>query len=128
MSDINNDETLMEAFYEEVQNLIGKMRRDLANFFPPGESGEQSAVVSRLFRYSHIIKSDSGSVGFDDLNEVSKNLERIFKKAKDEDLCLTVDTISLLSEAVEACQNLLNEEKVENHKALLERLSSIIQP
>jgi two-component system chemotaxis sensor kinase CheA len=127
MSDIKNDEKLMDAFYEEVQNLIGEMRKDLATLVPPCEA-EGSVVMNRLFRNSHIIKSDSGSVGFDDLNELSKNLERIFKKAKEGDLCLTVETISLLSEAVEACQKLLNEEKVKNYKELLKRLNSIIQP
>jgi len=40
---------------------------------------------------------------------------------------MTADVISLLSESVEACQKLLNEQEIANHKELLYRLDSIVQ-
>ena len=122
MSEIFDDDELMEAFYEETQNLIDKMRQDLAAL----SERRDSNILQNLFRYAHIIKSSSGTVGFDDLKKVAQALEQIFKAGSDDKSVITADVIPLLSESVEACQKLLNKEKVVGYKKLLERLNSII--
>ena len=63
MSEIFDNDDLMEAFYEEAQNLIDKMRQDLAAL----SERRDSNILQNIFRYAHIIKSSSGTVGFDDL-------------------------------------------------------------
>lgn len=124
MSEIFDDDELMEAFYEETQNLIDKMRQDLAAL----SERRVPTILKRFFRYAHIIKSSSGTVGFDDLKKVAQALEKIFKAGSDDKSVITADVIPLLSESVEACQKLLNKEKVVGYKKLLERLNSIIHP
>jgi two-component system chemotaxis sensor kinase CheA len=124
MSEIFDDDELMEAFYEESQNLIDKMRKDLAAL----SERRDSNILQNLFRHAHIIKSSSGAVGFDDLKKVAQALEKIFKAGSDDKSVITADFIPLLSESVEACQKLLNKEKVVGYKKLLERLNSIIDP
>ncbi len=124
MSRIFDDNELMEAFYEEAQNLIDKMRQELAAL----SEQRDPAILQRFFRYAHILKSSSGIVGFDDLNKVAQALEKIFKAGSDDKSVITADIIPLLSESVEACQKLLNKEKVVGNKKLLERLNSIIHP
>jgi len=147
MAKITNNGELMDIFYEEAQSLIDEMRQGLSTLsqgrktrdeivcFSNGPSelsqaalGDQSAVLRRLFRCAHIIKSSSASVGLDELKKVAATLEKIFKKAGDERFVMTVDVISLLSESVEACQKLLNEEEIVGHKELLDRLNNILQP
>ncbi len=124
MSEIFDDDELMEAFYEEAQDLIDKMRKDLAAL----SERRDSIILQNLFRYAHIIKSSSGTVGFDDLKKVAQALEQIFKAGSDDKSVITADVIPLLSESIEACQKLLNKEKVVGYKKLLERLNSIIHP
>ncbi len=124
MSEIFDNDDLMEAFYEETQNLIDKMRQDL------NALSEQQVppILQSFFRYAHIIKSSSGTVGFDDLEKVAQALEKIFKAGSDDKSVITAEVIPLLSESIEACQKLLNKEKVVGYKKLLERLNSIIHP
>ncbi len=137
----------MDIFYEEAQSLIDEMRKGLSTLSQgrktrdeivcssnePSELSQaalrdQSAVLRRLFRCAHIIKSSSASVGLIELNKVAEALERIFKKASDERFVMTADFISLLSESVEACQKLLNQEEIASYEELLNRLNSIFQP
>jgi two-component system chemotaxis sensor kinase CheA len=132
MSDITDNQELMDAFYEEAQNMIGEMRKDLSilgeGLSPHGEPREQSSTLSRLFRCAHTFKSSSGVVGFDDLHEVAQALEKIFKEAKDEKLMINADVVSILSDSIEVCQNLLHKGKVVDYKVLLTRLNNFLHP
>ncbi len=147
MADITDNGELMDIFYEEAQSLIDEMRQGLSTLSQGQEARdkiacssnepfelsqialrEQSAVLRRLFRCAHTIKSSSDSVGLDELRKVTEALEKFFKKASDEGCVMTADVISLLSESIEACQKLLNKEEIVGHKELLSRLNSILQP
>ncbi len=129
MADITDNGELMDIFYEETQSLIDKMRQGLSTFGQAQEtSQDQSAVLYSLFRCAHVIKTSSASVGSDKLRKVIEVLEKIFKKAGDEEFVMTADIVSLLSESVEACQKLLNGAEIVGHKELLDRLNSILQP
>jgi chemotaxis protein histidine kinase CheA len=147
MANVTDNGELMDIFYEEAQSLIDEMRGNLPTLSQGQEMRDeiacssnepfelsqatflkQSAVLRRLFRCAHIIKSSSASVGLDELKEVAATLEKIFKKASDERFVVTADVISLLSESVEVCQRLLNEEEIVGHRKLLDRLNNILQP
>ena len=146
MTKIIDDQELMDAFYEEAQDRIGQMKKDLSTLVVrcvphgegrgssdeiislPGVQRESSAVLPELLRSAHIIKSSSGSVGFKNLEKISQTLERVFKAAKDEKFEMNAEVISLLSESVEACQKLLDEEKVVGFKNLLGQLNNILHP
>ena len=129
MAGITDNGELMDIFYEETHSLIDEMRQGLSTLSQGQETGwDQSAVLRRLFRCAHIIKTSSGSVGLDELNEVTKALEKFFKRAGDERFAMTADVISLLSESVEACQKLLNGEEIVGHKELLDRVNNILLP
>jgi two-component system chemotaxis sensor kinase CheA len=121
MSNIIDDKELMKAFYEEALNMLKEMRKDISIL----KKEPNPAILDRLFRYAHTIKSNSGSVGFDDLKEIAQALEKIFKEAGDEKTKIDVLFISLVSESVNACEKLLNKEKVTGHKDLLKRLSGL---
>ncbi len=119
----------MDIFYEEAQDLIDEMRSQLSTLSQgPKTSRDQSTVLYRLFRCAHNIKSSSRSVGLDKLQKVATALEKIFKKAGDEDFVMTADAISLLSESVQVCQKLLSKEKIAGYDELLDRLNTILQP
>ena len=128
MAGKTNNGELIKIFYEETQKLIDEMRGNLSILSQRQETSEgQSAVLRRLFRCAHIIKTSSASVGMGDLEKVTEALEKIFKKAGDEEFVMTDDIISLLSESVDACQKLLNGAEIVGHKELLDRLNSILQ-
>ena len=122
MSDIMNNQQLMDIFYKEAQNLVDEMRKDLSDLREKQESGnhivsvisqpeEHSAILNRLFRNAHTIKSNSGIMGFEDLRQTAESLEKIFKTTIDKGDAMNTSAISLLSESVEVCQRLLNGER-----------------
>jgi two-component system chemotaxis sensor kinase CheA len=127
MENITISEDLLEIFNEETKNLIDEMKQDMSILSQPAQTVDQVSVLKRLFRCAHIIKSSSRSVGLDSLDQISGALERIFKKAGDADIMIESDTISLLCESVEACQNLLVGEEVAAYKELTDRLGSILK-
>ena len=147
MVNITENGELIDIFYEEAQSLIDQMRQGLSTLSQGQETRDeivcssnepselsqaalrdQSAVLRRLFRCAHIIRSSSRSVGLDGLEKVAGALEKIFKKAGDEKFVMTADFISLFSESVEACQKLLNGVEIVGHKGLLDRLNAVLQP
>ena len=147
MENLTDNGELLDIFYEETQNLIDEMRQNLSALSQEPEASnettsssngpvelsqdavpDQSSAFRRLFRCAHIIRSSSRSVGLDGLEQISGALERIFKKAGDEDVVMGVDTISLLCESVQACRKLLNQEEIVGRKNLLDRLNGILQP
>lgn len=133
MSEPIKNHELMDVFYQETQNLIDEMKKDLSVLSQGGETRaeeqtERSSVLNRLFRDAHIVKSSSASVGFDDLGKLTQSLEKIFKTASHQRQALTSEVISLLSESVRVCQKLLNEEEVVGYKELLERLNGALHP
>lgn len=137
----------MDIFYEETHTLIDEMRQHLSVLSQEPETSneticssnkpfelsqdtvpDQHSAFHRLFRCAHIIRSSSRSVGLDGLEKVTGALEKIFYKLGDERFVITAEVVSLLSESVEACRKLLNEEEIVGHKELLDRLNGILQP
>ncbi len=127
MENITIGEELLEIFNEETKSLIDEMRQDMLILSQPVQTMDKALGLRRLFRFAHIIKSSSRSVGLDSLEQISEVLERMFKKAGDADIMMEDDTISVLCESSEACQKLLAGEEVVGHKELMDRLGSIFQ-
>ena len=123
-SAIIDDHELIAAFYQEAYDLIDEMRRNLSLV------GEERTpdIFRSLFRCAHTIKSSSGSVGFNELNEMTHALEKTFKEAEEGRCEINDDAISLFSASVEACQKLLHEEEAVGYKGLVERLNRMIHP
>jgi len=124
MSDLTDNKELMDTFYEETQRLIDEMRKLLSD--ESRIANHEQRAIHELFLRAHTIKGNSGSVGFDKLEEIAQALEKIFKAGGDEKFEINTNVIPLLSEAIAACQKLLRKEKVVNYKELLERLNSIL--
>ncbi len=125
--DINNNQELMDVFYEETQELIDKMRKILSTLKDEVRTSNSELQTKEIFRYAHTIKSNAGTVGFKELRDMSMGMERLFKPVKDGESGINDGLISLAIEAVEDCQKLLKKEEPLNHKELLEKLDSVLK-
>lgn len=146
MPELNDNQELMNAFYEEAQSLLDEMRNHLSalgegpnnksSVATPSEPSALSdgrpyidpSICSSLRRCAHTIKGASGIVGFSHLEELTKVLEMIFKAAQDGTLTINANSVILLCESVEACQETLNGQEVVDREGLLEQLNSILRP
>ena len=137
--DITNNKELMETFKEEAQGLIEEMRKDLCDLKTPlrtpktqlqnSQSGPKTnnceSKMFDLFRSSHTLKGSAPCVGSLKLGEVASVLAEIFRTPNDGKFMIKYEIVSLLSEAVEACERLLNKEEVPGYKELLKRLKVV---
>ncbi len=123
MSDILDNQDLMNIFFDETQNLIDEIRKELSAL--KKDQKISSTTYRSLFRYAHIITSSSNTVGFDSLAEMAKAMEKIFRAAEEETIEINSDIISSLLECNEVCQKLLKKEDVHEFRNLLEQLNAL---
>ncbi|MCB4756926.1 MAG: Hpt domain-containing protein [Elusimicrobia bacterium] len=116
---------LMEIFKEEAQELIDKMRKELTSFEEWGKMPDRAAPLRELFRFAHILKGVSSQVEFGDLKKMAEALMKVFSAAKDGPSELKPLAISLLSEGIQACQNLFEQKEVGRFQELLEKLANL---
>jgi len=108
---------LMDLFVEETRQMIAEMRQGLATLAERQDSDDVSATQKVLVRCAHTIAGSSGMAGFDDLQELARGLEQVLRKqaeAREVDVSL----LQPLSEAIDACEYLLNGERIDHTKAL----------
>jgi chemotaxis protein histidine kinase CheA len=122
MPELTNNPELVKVFKDETQHLIDTMRDELSRLKENTDTHTQSKVYWKLYLCTHTLKGSSGCAGFQELGEINKVLEDIFRSAKDGKFEIKADSIPLLSEGIEVCQKLLNEEEVIEYHQLLERL------
>ena len=149
MSDAVKNQELMAIFYEETQGLITQMGQDLlilrvkqltddgekddtstpcintCSGKAQSEPSQPSVDMNRLRRSAHTIRSSAKIAGFNDLSEIARILERLFKTAEDGELEIDDDSIILLSIGAGTCQKILDGEAV-NSAGLLWRLKQIL--
>ncbi|NQT33190.1 MAG: Hpt domain-containing protein [Candidatus Omnitrophica bacterium] len=121
--DMSGDKELMDLFYEETQELIDAMIKNLSDLKDNPQPPDLGGQVKEMFRCTHIIKSSSDTVGFDSLQKVAQCLENVFKAGLDENFKITPERISLFLEGIEACQKLLKKQEGCNYEELIERLN-----
>ncbi len=121
---IDNPE-LIEVFKGEAQHLIDQMRDGLSRLKKTTDGRIRKIKYWELFLCAHTLKGSSGCAGFKEIGEINRILVEIFRSARDGKLEIKPDSIPLLSEAVEACQKLLNKKEVVGLDELLERLKNL---
>ncbi len=124
LSNITDNQELMNIFFDETQSLINEIRKELSVL--EKDQKISSTIYRRLFRYAHIITSSSYTVGFDSLAEMAKALEKFFRAAEEENIEIHSGIISLLLECNEVCQKLLKKEEVHEYRKLLEQLNDLL--
>ena len=125
MSEKIDNPELIEVFKEEAQSLIDQMRDRLSRLKKTTDRRIRKMKYWELFLCAHTLKGSSGCAGFKEIGEINRILVEIFRSAKDGELGIKPDSIPLLSEAVEACQKLLDKKEVTNFNELLERLKNL---
>lgn len=122
MPEIIDDPELIKVFKDESQHLIDVMRDGLSRLKEETDGDTLSKIYRELFICAHTLKGSSGCAGFQEISEINKVLEDIFRSAKDGKFEIKADSMPLLSEGIEVCQKLLNEEEIVGYQQLLERL------
>ncbi len=124
MSDVLDNQDLLNIFFDETQSLIDVTRKELSAL--EKDQKISSTIYRSLFRYAHIITSSSHTVGFYSLAEMARALEKFFRAAEEKNIEINSDIISLLLNCNEVCQKLLKKEDVHEFRNLLEQLNDIL--
>jgi len=93
----------IKDFLAEAEEIIEKLNLDLVVLGDGGEGGDADPeVVNGIFRGAHSLKGLSGMFGFDDISELSHQLENLLDQLRLGKLTLSGQLLEVLFQALES--------------------------
>lgn len=120
---------LKQKYIEEVLELLLGLENDLVDL---EKNPENRQCIDQLFRKMHTIKGASGMYGFDNIMEITHQLESIYDLARDNAIKITHSLIDLSFSVGDHIKNLIregdnvSEQSLRNHSILKEALEGFL--
>ncbi len=118
---ITDNKELMEAFKEDANTFIERMRSGL----PELKNNGGNEKLQDMLRYAHTLRGSAGIVGYEIVEEIAWALEKVFWLTTKGEFEIDDISIPILSAGVEVCQKLVNDEETDDCIELLERLRKL---
>lgn len=118
-------EQFKQKFIEEAHELIALVERELLTI----DENPEQANVEEVFRPLHTLKGASAMFGFNNIQELTHNLETIYDDIRNKKREITKDLINITFQVIDHIKDLLhdetfsNEENVNRHTVLLDRIN-----
>ena len=128
MSELEDSPELVLLWKIETQRLIRQLREHITTLqqaLSNGKKRKRKQSVWGLFSCTHALYTVCKSMGVQNIEDVSEALLGIFRLVTEGKLKIRDDDIFLLSEGIETCQKILNNEKLTGYQQLLDRLKCI---
>lgn len=116
------DPERIKVFKEEAQELLAKLREGLSHWHEQRGGAHNPQAAQELFRCAHTLKGLAGAVQQQALAELSKALTEILRAVKDGRATLTNGQRPLLLRSVNACQALIEQQRIAEYETLLNAL------
>jgi two-component system chemotaxis sensor kinase CheA len=107
LDDFDRDE-LIRLFFEESEEGLETMEEALVIL---ETSPQDHGVLATLFRVAHTLKGNAGSLGFDDLAQVTHHLEDVLDRLRSGSLEVSRDVVDVLLASVDVLRGMLAEVK-----------------
>ncbi|QCX32383.1 chemotaxis protein CheA [Caloramator sp. E03] len=69
---------------------------------------DEKETINSIFRAAHTLKGMAGSMGFNDIADLTHKMENVLDKFRNDELKVTSDIISVLFKCVDALENMIN--------------------
>lgn len=121
----------IKDFLAEAEEIIEKLNLDLVLLGDSGDSGDvDPEVLNGIFRGAHSLKGLSGMFGFDDISELSHQLENLLDQLRLGKLEVTGPLVEILFQALESLTSLVNGKAEDEQfqidlEPLLERIAAL---
>jgi len=121
----------IKDFLAEAEEIIEKLNLDLVMLGDSSENGDADPeIVNGIFRGAHSLKGLSGMFGFDDISELSHQLENLLDQLRLGKLILSPDLVEVLFQSLESLTQLVNGKGEDEHftidlQPLIARISAL---
>ena len=123
MAMIDDEETLL-AFVEESKEHMDGIETDLLAI-EEGGADIDAELVNKVFRAVHSIKGGAGFLGLDNVKEVAHAGENLLNTVRNGELIPTPDLITVLLEAFDLLNSMLNSPTESNDMDISEQISAL---
>jgi len=100
-----------DKFVEDANSLLITLEKDLMSLEKDNQNME---LIQSVFRIMHTLKGVSSMYGFDNISELTHNLESIFDLVKDAKLKLNTDVLDITLQSCDHIKQLLRDAEGEN--------------
>lgn len=118
-----SDQTYLQMFVEEGREHVQRMNASLLQLENEPQNIEP---IQELFRSAHTLKGMAATMGFEDMAELTHELENLLQKGREGELKLTDDLMDLLFQGVDHLERMVEQaaagEEMDDVDELLARL------
>lgn len=100
----NSNESLINSFVNEANELLGELERNLLAFEKEPSNYE---LINNIFRAMHTLKGSSAMFGFENIQNIAHEYETIYGLVRDKKMPVASELISITLRGVDAIQNIL---------------------
>lgn len=94
----------LDVFIEESKEHIQSLNDHLLEL---EKSPENIEIINEIFRSAHTLKGMSATMGYQDLANLTHNMENVLDAVRNKKLTLNVDTIDVIFNAVDALESMV---------------------
>ncbi|NMC73764.1 MAG: chemotaxis protein CheA, partial [Geobacteraceae bacterium] len=121
MSQLCEDQELLEGFLTETTELLEKMDDDLVTL---EKSPDDMELLNSIFRSIHTVKGASSFLGFELLVKITHKTEDVLNRLRKGEIQVTAEIMDVILEAVDLIKILVND--IRNGEIVERDLDSII--
>lgn len=121
MSQLCEDQELLEGFLTETTELLEKMDDDLVTL---EKSPDNMELLNSIFRSIHTVKGASSFLGFELLVKITHKTEDVLNRLRKGEIQVTAEIMDVILEAVDLIKILVND--IRNGEIIERDLDSII--
>jgi len=101
-----NRSELMGVFLSEAEELLQLLEIEILKLEQQGESPD---IIQNIFRIAHTLKGSSAAMGFEEMKQLTHEMETIFDKIRNQLLPVTQQVVDLLFECLDHLNGLKRE-------------------
>ncbi|MGF9821651.1 chemotaxis protein CheW [Brevibacillus agri] len=116
-----NRSELMGVFLSEVEEQLQLLEREILNLELQGESPQ---IIQSIFRVAHTLKGSSAAMGFEEMKQLTHEMENILDKIRNQYLPVTQQVVDILFQCLDHLNGLKKE--IEQEGATKTNVDSIV--
>jgi len=110
------------VFLDEVEEQLQTMDQEILNL---EQSGESAHTIQSLFRAAHTLKGSSAAMGFEEMKQLTHEMEHILDQVRNHQLQVTNVMINLLFKSLDHLK--LLKEEFKNGEEIFTDISSVLK-
>lgn len=93
-----NRSELMGVFLSEAEELLQLLEIEILNLEQQGDSPQ---IIHNIFRIAHTLKGSSAAMGFEEIKQLTHEMENIFDKIRNQLLPVTQQVVDILFQCLD---------------------------